>query len=85
MPMIIEGDEVTCANSDIIIKGVNAQYNRRAVPPPASQQLIQPTRIQNGEIIGSKHNHFKHASRKHFQSLINQQAKKDRQLVKKIR
>ena len=85
MPTIMEGNELTHANSDIITQGIITPSMRRAVPPPASQQLYQPTRIQNGEIIGSKRNHYKHASRKHIQSLVNQQAEKDKQLVKKIR
>ena len=85
MPTIMEGDEATRANKDIITQGIKAPAARRARPPPTSQQLIRPTRIQDGEIIGSKRNHYKVATRKHIESLINQQAEKDRQLVEKIR
>ena len=60
--------------------------------PPANQAsaktaaaYIPTTRLINGEIIGSRRNHFKKASRKRIQSLVNTQLVKDqKQLLRQV-
>ena len=54
MPMIMEGDEITHADSDIITKGINTLCNSRAVPP--SLPTRNPT-ILNKE----RRNHWEQA------------------------
>ena len=49
-------------------------------PPPTVTKTAPHSRTVNGELIGSKRNHVKHASRARIASLIRQQLKQDRTL-----